>query len=61
VLLIAGVEAAPETTIRVNNKVFAFGVTTALGAGRAPGLNPPTTRRTSILKEIELEGHISPL
>lgn len=60
-LLISGVEAAPETTIRVHDKVFGFGVTTALGAGRAAGLDSPATRRTSILKEIELEGHISPL
>jgi hypothetical protein len=61
VLLISGVEAAPETTIRVYDKVLAFGIATAFGTGRAAGLDSPATRRTSILKEIELEGHISPL
>jgi hypothetical protein len=58
VLFIAGVEAAPETTIWVNNKVFTLGITTALGAGGAAGLNPPTTYRSRLLKEVNLKTHV---
>jgi hypothetical protein len=58
VLLVTGVDAAPKTAIRVHDEVFTFGITTALGAGGAAGLNPLTTYRSRLLKEINLKPHV---
>jgi hypothetical protein len=58
VLLVAGVDATSETAIWKHNKVFAFGIATSFGAGRAAGLDSAATRRSRLLHEIDLEPHV---
>ena len=57
VFVVAGVDAAAESAVRLNQQMLAFAVGTGFGARRTPRPDCATSQRYDLLQPGNLQGH----